>query len=341
MGAGCEGCRHKTTVMSTRSCSWNRVAILAMLLALCEGTYAQKYPDRPIRLIAQSPAGGTADLIARVVAQKLGDVLGQSVVVDNRAGAAGIVSAEITAHAAPDGYTLLVVGPPPLSTSVTLREGKLTYNPEKDFTFITLTGKVPLALSVLPAFPAKTMKDFIAFAKAKPGYINYGSAGTGSTNHITGELLKTEAGIDMTHVPFKGGAPAMAALLGGQLEVYIATIPTIMPMVKVGRIRAIAVSSSKRSAALPEVPTMAESGVPGFEMTSWFCVLGPAGMPKPIVARLNTEIVNALNSSEARNRLVEAGVNVETTTPEELRTFVLAEIQKMRKVVKSSGAKVD
>jgi len=145
----------------------------------------------------------------------------------------------------------------------------------------------------------------------------------------------------MTHVPFKGGAPAMAALLGGQLEVYIATIPTIMPMVKVGRIRAIAVSSSKRSAALPEVPTMAESGVPGFEMTSWFCVLGPAGMPKPIVARLNTEIVNALNASEARNRLVEAGVNVETTTPEELRTFVLAEIQKMRKVVKSSGAKVD
>jgi len=194
---------------------------------------------------------------------------------------------------------------------------------------------------VLPAFPAKTMKDFIAFAKAKPGYINYGSAGTGSTNHITGELLKTEAGIDMTHVPFKGGAPAMAALLGGQLEVYIATIPTIMPMVKAGRIRAIAVSSSKRSAALPEVPTMAESGVPGFEMTSWFCVLGPGGMPNPIVARLNTEIVNALNSSEARNRLVEAGVNVETTTPEELRTFVLAEIQKMRKVVKSSGAKVD
>ena len=174
-----------------------------------------------------------------------------------------------------------------------------------------------------------------------PGYINYGSAGTGSTNHITGELLKTEAGIDMTHVPFKGGAPAMAALLGGQLEVYIATIPTIMPMVKAGRIRAIAVSSSKRSAALPDVPTMAESGVPGFEMTSWFCVLGPGGMPNPIVARLNTEIVNALNSSEARNRLVEAGVNVETTTPEELRTFVLAEIQKMRKVVKSSGAKVD
>jgi len=327
--------------MSTQSCGWNRVAILATLLALCDGAYAQRYPDRPIRLIAQSPAGGTADLIARVVAQKLGDVLGQSVVVDNRAGAAGIVSAEITAHAAPDGYTLLVVGPPPLSTSVTLREGKLTYNPEKDFTFITLTGKVPLALSVLPAFPAKTMKDFIAFAKAKPGYINYGSAGTGSTNHITGELLKTEAGIDMTHVPFKGGAPAMAALLGGQLEVYIATIPTIMPMVKVGRIRAIAVSSSKRSAALPEVPTMAESGVPGFEMTSWFCVLGPGGMPNPIVARLNTEIVNALNSSEARNRLVEAGVNVETTTPEELRTFVLAEIQKMRKVVKSSGAKVD
>lgn len=326
-----------------RVCRPGAIAVVAMaaVVGWPLPAAAQKYPERPIRLIAQSPAGGTADLIARVVAQKLGDVLGQSVVTDNRAGAAGIVSAEITAHAAPDGYTLLVVGPPPLSTSVTLRAGKLSYNPETDFTFITLTGKIPLAISVLPSFPAKSFREFVTYAKARPGSINYGSAGTGSTNHITGELLKTEAGIEMTHVPFKGGAPAMAALLANQLEVYIATMPTIMPMVRAGRLRAIAVSSSKRSTALPEVPTIAESGLPGFEMTSWFCVLGPAGMPKAIVTRLNTEIVKILNSAETRDRLVEAGVNVEPTTPEELRTFVLAEIQKMRRIVKNSGAKVD
>ncbi len=324
-------------------CRLSNIAVvtLAPILVVPLPAVAQKYPERPIRLIAQSPAGGTADLIARVIAQKLGDVLGQSVVTDNRAGAAGIVSAEITAHAAPDGYTLLVVGPPPLSTSVTLRAGKLNYNPETDFTFITLTGKVPLAISVLPSFPAKSFREFVAYAKAKPGSINYGSAGTGSTNHIAGELLKTEAGIEMTHVPFKGGAPAMAALLANQLEVYIATMPTIMPMVRAGRLRAIAVSSSKRSAALPDVPTIAESGLLGFEMTSWFCVLGPAGMPKAIVTRLNTEIVRILNSAETRDRLIDAGVNVEPTTPEELRTFVLAEIQKMRRIVKNSGAKVD
>ena len=301
----------------------------------------KNYPDRPIRLIVQSPAGGTADLIARVIAQKLSETLGQSVIADNRAGAAGTVSAEITAQAAPDGYTLLVASVSIMAINVTLRAGKMTYNPEKDFTYVTLAGKVPLALSVLPAFPAKTLKEFIAVAKAKPGSINYGSAGTGSSNQIVGEMLKTAAGIEMTHIPFKGGAPAMAALLASQLEVYIATVPTIVPMVKAGRIRAIAVSSIKRSAALPEAPTFAESGLPGFDVTSWFCVVGPVGIPKPIVARLNSEIVKILNSPESRERLVASGVNVETTTPEELRAFVHSEIQKMGKAVRDSGAKVD
>lgn len=314
---------------------------LAMLVALCAGAAAQKYPDKPIRLIVQSPAGGTADLIARVIAQRLGDALGQTVVADNRAGAAGTVSAEITAQAAPDGYTLLVASVSLMAINVTLREGKLSYNPEKDFTHISLTGKVPLAISVLPAFPAKTFKEFIAYAKTRPGKLSYGSAGTGSSNHVVGELLKTETGIDMVHVPFKGGAPAMAMLLANQLDVYIATVPTIVPMVQAGRIRVIAVSSARRSPAFPEVPTMAESGLPGFDTTSWFCIVGPAGLPKPIVTRLNTEIVNILNNAEVRERLIAAGVNVESTTPEGLRAFVHAEIQKMRKSVKFSGATVD
>jgi tripartite-type tricarboxylate transporter receptor subunit TctC len=210
-----------------------------------------------------------------------------------------------------------------------------------DFTHIALTGKVPLAISVLPPFPAKTFKEFIAYAKARPGKLSYGSAGTGSSNHVVGELLKTETGIDMVHVPFKGGAPAMASLLANQLDVYIATVPTIVPMVQGGRIRAIAVSSARRSPALPETPTIAEAGLPGFDTTSWFCIVGPAGLPKAIVTRLNTEIVKILNNAEVRERLVAAGVNVESGTPEELRAFVHAEIQKMRKSVKFSGATVD
>jgi tripartite-type tricarboxylate transporter receptor subunit TctC len=317
------------------------IAITAAALVLPGYAAAQKYPEKPIRLIVQSPAGGTADLIARIIGQKLSETLGQSVISDNRAGAAGTVSAEITAQAAPDGYTLLLASVSLMAINVTLRAGKITYNPEKDFTHVTLAGKVPLALSVLPGFPARTLKEFIALAKAKPNAINYGSAGTGSSNHIVGEMLKTEAGIEMTHIPFKGGAPAMAALLANQLELYIATVPTIVPMFKAGRIRAVAVSSSRRSAALPEVPTMSESGLPGFDVTSWFCVVAPAGVPKPIVTRLNSEIVKLLNSPESRERLVASGVNVETTTPEELRAFVRSEIQKMGKAVRTSGARVD
>ena len=256
--------------------------------------HAQPYPTKPIRLIIQSPAGGTADFIARLIAQKLTERLGQTVVADNRAGAAGTVSAEITAQAAPDGYTLLVGSVSLMAINVTLRAGKISYDPIKDFSHITLTGTVPLALSVQPAYPAKTLKEFIALAKAKPGSINYGSAGVGSSNHIVGEMLKTEAGIDMAHVPFQGGAPAMAALLANQLQLYIGTVPTLTAMVRAGRLRAIAVSTSKRSAALPDVPTIAESGLPGlssFDASSWFCVVGPAGMPRAIINRLNNEIV--------------------------------------------------
>ncbi len=313
----------------------------AMAVVVAAPAVAQKYPVKPIRLIVQSPAGGTADLIARVIAQRLGDALGQPVVADNRAGAAGTVSAELTAQAAPDGYTLLLASVSLMAINVTLREGQLSYNPETDFTPVALTGKVPLALSVLPAFPPKTFKEFVAYAKARPGKLSYGSAGTGSSNHVVGEMLKTATGIDMVHVPFKGGAPAMAALLASQLDVYIATVPTIVPMVQGGRIRAIAVSSARRSAALPDTPTIAESGLPGFDTTSWFCVVGPAGLPRAITARLNAEIVKILGTAEVRERMVAAGVNIETGTPDELRAFVHDEIQKMRQSVRFSRATVD
>jgi tripartite-type tricarboxylate transporter receptor subunit TctC len=317
------------------------IAITAAGWSLPTYAAAPKYPEKPIRMIVQSPAGGTADLIARVIAQKLSETLGQSVVTDNRAGAAGTVSAEITAQAAPDGYTLLLASVSLMAINVTLRAGKITYNPEKDFTHITLAGKVPLALSVLPSFPAKTLKEFIALAKAKPGSINYGSAGTGSSNHIVGEMLKTEAGIDMTHIPFKGGAPAMAALLANQLELYIATVPTIVPMMKAGRIRAFAVSSAKRSAAMPEVPTMAESGLPGFDVTSWFCVVAPAGVPEAIVARLNTEIVKILKTPEVQERLLAQGAEPVGGTSKEFRDFQLSEMARWEKVIKTAGIRLE
>ena len=211
----------------------------------------------------------------------------------------------------------------------------------KDFTHITLTGTVPLALAVQPSFPAKSLKEFIALAKAKPGSINYGSAGLGSSNHIVGEMLKTEAGIDMAHVPFQGGAPAMASLLANQIQLYVGTVPTLAAMVKANRLRTLAVSTSQRSAALPDVPTIAESGLPGFDASSWFCIVVPAGIPRQIVTRLNSEIVAILQSPESRERLTAAGVNVETTTPEGLRSYVQSEIQKMGKAVKASGAKVE
>lgn len=317
------------------------IALVIATLALSERVVAQKYPERPIRLIVQSPAGGTADLIARVIAQDLGDRLGQSVVTDNRSGAAGTVSAEITANATPDGYTLLVASVSLMAINVTLRAGKISYHPEKDFTHVTLVGKVPLALSVQTQFPARTLKEFIALAKAKPGALNYGSAGIGSSNHIVGELLKTETGIRMSHIPFKGGAPAMAALLANEIQVYVATVPTIVPMVKAGRIRAIAVSSAVRTAVLPDAPTVAESGYPGFDVTSWFCIVGPAGISKTIVARLNKEIASVLNSPAPRTLLTAAGVNVESTTPEGLSAFVRSEIKKMGEAVRNSGATVD
>jgi len=317
------------------------IAVSIAFTLVSTSARAQPYPVKPIRLLIQSPAGGTADLIARLIALKLSERLGQPVVADNRAGAAGTVSAEITAQAAPDGYTLLLASVSLMAINVTLRAGKINYDPRKDFTHVTLTGTVPLALSVQPAFAAKNLKEFIALAKAKPGSINYGSAGVGSSNHIVGEMLKTEAGIDMAHVPFQGGAPAMASLLANQIQLYIGTVPTLSSMVKAGRLRAFAVSTSKRSAALPEVPTIAESGLPGFDASSWFCVVGPAGMPKPIVARLNAEITAILGSAESRERLTAAGVNVETTSPEGLRAYVQSEILKMGKAVKASGAKVE
>lgn len=317
------------------------IAITAAVLALPGYAVAQTYPEKTIRLVVPNSPGGSLDRYSRMIAQKLTEALGQTVLVDNRPSAGGIIGADIVAKSAPDGYTLLMGATPTMAINVTLYAGKLPYNPEKDFAPITLTAKLPSMLAVNPAVPAKNLKEFIALAKAKPGKLNYGSSGIGSGNHLVGEMLKAEAGIDIVHVPYGGGAPGLVALLSGQIEVLITPPPTLMPMVKAGRVRAIAISSAKRLPAMPEIPTIAESGLPGFEATLWFCIVAPAGVPKPIITRLHTALVPILNSPEYRERLTAEGATGETSTPEELTAFVRAEIPKWAKVVKSSGAKVE
>jgi len=302
---------------------------------------AQKYPEKTIRFIAPYAPGGTTDLLTRAIAQKMSDALGVPVVADNRPGAGGNIGAEIAAKSPPDGYTILLAPVSPMAINVSLYGDKMTFNPEKDFSPITLVAKVPLVLIVHPSVPVRNVRELIALAKAKPGQLNYGSAGNGSSNHLIGEMLKAAAGIDMLHIPYKGGGPAMVALMAGQLDMFVGQVPSTAPMVKSGRIRAIAISGARRSPALPDVPTISESGLPGFEATSWYCIVAPAGVPQPIITRLHSELIKILNTPEIRDRLIAEGADVETTTPEELMAFVRAEIPKWAKAVKDSGAKLD
>jgi tripartite-type tricarboxylate transporter receptor subunit TctC len=319
-----------------------RAGLVAVVFALAPHlAAAENYPERPIRFVVPYAAGGTTDLLSRAIAQKLSEAIGQPVVPDNRPGAGGNVGAEIVAKSPPDGYTMLMAPVSPMAINVTLYGNKMTFNPEKDFAPITLVAKVPLVLVVHPSVPVKTLQELIALAKSKPGQLNYGSAGNGSSNHLVGEMLKTAAGIDIVHIPYRGGGPAMMAVVAGQIDMLVGQVPTVASMVNSGRLRAIAVSGAKRSPALPAVPTIAESGLPGFDATAWYSIVVPAGTPKPIIARLHTELVKILNSPDIRARLISEGADVETSTPEELAAFVRAEIPKWEKAVKDSGAKLD
>ena len=302
---------------------------------------AQHYPEKSIRFIAPYAPGGATDLLTRTLAQKLTESLGQTVVPDNRPGAGGNVGAEIAAKSAPDGYTILLAPVSPMAINVSLYGKKLPFNPEKDFAPITLVAKVPLVIVVNLNVPAKTMQEFIALAKSRPGKMTYGSSGNGSSNHMTGAMLMSAAQLDMVHVPYKGGGPGMVALLGGEIDMMVAQIPSSRQLHMAGKVRALAISGAKRSAAMPDIPTMIEAGLPGFEATSWYCVVAPAGTPKLIIDRLNAEIVKALNTPEMRQRLADEGAEVEPSTPAELARFVHAEIPKWARAVKDSGARID
>ena len=325
-----------------------RYTVRAMLSAVaCAGVMfaatnalAQNYPERPIRLIVPVPPGGSLNLYTRYLAQKLTESLGQPVVVDNRAGANGIIGADLVAKATPDGYTLLMGASPTLGVNPTLYAGKVPYDPLRDFTPITLVAKGPSALASHPGVPVKTLKELIAYAKANPGKLNYGTSGTGSGNHLMGEMLKAAAGIDIVHVPYSGGGPALVALLARDIDLMITPPPTFIPHYRAGRVRILAVSSLKRSPAIPDVPPIAEL-FPGFESTIWYCVVGPRGLPQPIVKKLHAALMPILTSAEFRERLAADAVVAESSTPEELTAFIKSEIPKFAKVIRQAGIRPD
>jgi tripartite-type tricarboxylate transporter receptor subunit TctC len=300
---------------------------------------ADNFPSRPIRLISPFAAGGGNDLLSRTMGLEMSKGLGQAIVVDNRPGANTIVGMEIVAGAPPDGYTMIMTSSTQ-AINATLYP-KLPYDSIKDFSPISLIASTPLIIAVPPALPVRNIQELIAMAKAKPGAVLYPSAGTGNATHLGGELFAVMAGVQLTHVPYKGAGPGLNDLIAGRLQTVFATAPSVMGFVKSGRLRAIAVTSSKRSALMPELPTVAESGVPGYEASSWYGLIAPAKTPRPVILRLNAEAKRALAVPEINERLIAQGVDPVGNSPEEFAAYVRTEITKWAKVIKASGAKPD
>ena len=308
------------------------VAVVLTLNTLPDAN-AQDYPSRPVRLIVPVPPGGGQDFMARTLAQKLTENWGQSVVIDNRSGASGIVGTEMTAHAAPDGYTLALIS----STHViapTLH--KMPFDPVKDFVAISQVSSQPYLMCINPSLPAKSVKEFIELAKARSGKLNYGSAGAGTAVHLAGELFKLMTGASLTHIPYKGGGPALLALVGGEISLLYASLPTAMPQAKAGKVRALAVSSAARSAAAPNLATVAESGLPGFDVVNFYGVIAPAGMQKTMVTHLYTEIAKVMSMPDIRERLASDGTDAIGSKPEDFAAYIKAENAKWAKVVKTA-----
>jgi tripartite-type tricarboxylate transporter receptor subunit TctC len=302
--------------------------------------HAQTWPTKPVRMIIPFPPGGTTDILARVAAQKLSEAFGQQVVPDNRAGAAGNIGTELVAKAPPDGYTLVTAPGSTLTIHPSLY-AKLGFDPLRDFAPVTILAAVPNLLVVHPSLPARNVKELIALAKAKPGQLNYASTGAGQSTHLSMELFKTMAGVKITHVPYKGSAPAVTDLLGGHVSLMFDNMPSALPHVKAGKLRGLAVSSVKRSPSAPDIPTVAESALPGFEVSVWFAVLAPAATPKPIVERLNQVLVKALQAPDVRERLASQGAEPIGNTPEQFTQQMKRDLAKWAKVVKDADIRLD
>ncbi len=317
-----------------------RSALLALSAAVALGNAtAQSYPNKPIRVLVGFPPGGVADVLARIIGPKLADHLGQPLIVENRAGAGSNIAAETVARAPADGYTLFVYSTVN-AVNVSLFT-KLAYDPIKDFAPVSLIASMANILVVNPSVPANSVQELIALARARPGQLNFGSAGNGTTQHLSGQLFKSMAGIDINHIAYKGSVPAMTAVLAGEIPMMFNVMSTVLPQLKAGKVRALAVSSGMRSVLTPELPTVAEAGLPGFDYVSYFGLLAPAGTPREIVSRLNTEIVKILDATDMKARLADVGAEPVTSTPERFGAFIQEEIKKSAAVVKESGARAD
>ena len=314
--------------------------LLMLLSALCLANFAwAAYPDRPIRLIVSYPPGGGTDVTARQIVPMLSERLGKQVVIDNRSGAGSTLGTNIVARATPDGYTLLMS-----DTTFGIVPGlypKLPYDALRDFAPVTQITSVPVALVVHPSVAANSVKELVALARAKPGALNFGSGGVGTPVHMAGELLMVQANIKMLHIPYKGAGPAFADLLGGQFQLMFPTLQSVVPHVKSGRVRLIAMTTEKRSPAFPDVPTVEESGIPGVIAVAWFGIHAPAGTPKAIIARLHDEAVKVVREPSIRDRFLADGADPVGSTPDEFRKFVTSEIGKWTKVVKAAGIKAE
>ena len=315
------------------------VAVLCVGVSFA-GAASAAFPERPVRVIALNPPGGVSDTVARAVGEKLTERLGQPVVVDNRVGGGGIIGSEIVAHAPPDGHTLLLGFVGNLSINPGLFK-KLPYDSAKDFAPIALAARSPIVVVVHPALPVKSIKDLVALAKAQPGKITYASSGNGNGNHLATELLATMTGIKLVHVPYKGGPPALTAVVQGEVNFMLANSTFAVAQVKSGRVRPIAVSTDQRLPLLPEVPTVAESGVPEFVVTTWFGFLAPAGTPKAVVTRLNRDIVQSLGDPGVKEKLDRAGLIAAPSTPEQFAALIRSETVRWSKVIRDTNAKPD
>ena len=320
-----------------------RLARLAGALALCAGlglpALAQTFPTKPIRVIVPYPPGGVVDVIARSVGERMSQTIGQPSVIENRVGAAGAIGTELVARAAPDGYTM-VVASPAHTTNISLNP-KLSWHPIKSFAPIAMVGVIPNAILVHPSMPAKTLAEFISHAKANPGKINYASAGAGSSVHLAAELLEQMAQIKMVHIPYKGQPEAVTALVAGEVSMMPLTMALAKARVQAGQARALAVTTPKRSSALPELPTVAESGYPGYEVSTWFGYLAPAGTPPEVVNKLNAEINAALKHPDVEKRLVALGAELDPGTPAAFGKYLEADMTRWARVIKQAGIKAD
>lgn len=317
-----------------------RVVLIMLFLLAAHTAFGQAYPSKPIRMVVPFAAGaGSNDIMARLIAQKLSESFGQQVVVDNRPGASGIIGCDIVAKAQPDGYTVLMMSLTFAVNPSLFR--KLPFDSERDFAPVTLVASAPLMLVVHPSVPAKSVAELIAYARANPDKLNFGSGGPGSTPHLAGEMFKMMAGIRIAHIPYKGGAPALADLVGGQIQLMLENIPGTLPFAKAGKLRALAVTDTKRSPVVPDLPTLDEAGLKGYELVGWNGLFLPKGTAKPVVTKLYSETRQALMLPDVKERLVQMGAEGVGDTPEQFAVFIRAEIAKWAKVVQAAGIRVE